>query len=344
MGWGGVGFGGGGEFVYLTLFDIQTSQWHSIPLPYLQDFFRIIYLDSTIVRSFHANVNGDEKAAVPGWEGNRRVVAFRSPVNAPAVLKSLIGAEFIDVQDTQTFQANENGTFRVESRPIPQIPGASNFTSTAVLLICNEPGQSQTSCTIHGTVSCSASGPWGLINTVETFMAREAHNVLKRFLDYCRSQIVSLSSNGTLPSLLAAAPPSPLASRIPSLEGEPAEAPYEEGLFYDAEEVELASEKASGIIGPLDHIFDQVSDNAAQEISWERIEGHLKVLRQNGEETNLLLSSIDSKLTVLLSTQEHSKARRWFPSYLALGVALTSTLTIGTIFWMRSHSRGISRQ
>lgn len=307
----------------------------------LQDFFRIIYLDSAIVRSFHANVNGDEKAAVPGWEGNRRVVAFRSPVNAPAMLKSLIGSEFIDVQDTQTFQANENGSFRVESKPIPNVPGASNFSSTAVLLICNEPGQR--SCTIHGTVSCSASGPWGLINTVETFMAREAHNVLKRFLEYCRSQIISLSSDGTLPSLLAAAPPSPLTSRLRPSEIESAEAQHDEANFYDAEEIEFAS-LASEKIGVLDR-FTEASTARTAEERWEVVVHNLNVLKQSGEETNLLLRSIDSKLSVLLSSHQQGKVHRqgWSPSQLALGMAISSSLTIGIFFWMKSRSSGSSR-
>ena len=293
------------------------------------------------MRSFHANVNGDDKAAVPGWEGNRRIVAFRSPVNAPAMLKSLIGSEFIDVQDTQTFQANENGSFRVESKPIPNVPGASNFSSTAVLLICNEPGQR--SCTIHGTVSCSASGPWGLINTVETFMAREAHNVLKRFLEYCRSQIISLSSDGTLPSLLAAAPPSPLTSRLRSSEIEPAEAQHDEANFYDAEETEFAS-LASEKIGLLDR-FTEASTAETAEERWEVVVQNLNFLKQSGEETNLLLRSIDSKLSVLLSSYQQGKVHRqgWSPSQLALGIAVSSSLTIGILFWMKSRSNGLSR-
>ena len=296
-------------------------------------------MDRTLLRRFHAEVNDDETADVPEWEGEghtrTRTLTFRTPFNAPAAISRMVGADAITVVETQTFCAcPEDGSIRVESTPMPQIPGAANFASSAALTFRDAPGGG--GCALVATVACTAAGPYGLVGTIEKFMATAAQQSLLQFLSYCADYIASIqAAQGGLEAALAAvavassggaaiaaisAPPAP-ARALPEDET-PAEVEYEGAEFYDVED--------EGSVGS---------------VSLEAVLLNMQHLARTGDHVAAALRSIDARLavletTVLESARENSRRippvsssvwGGWIPEMVSTrDVAWSAGLVVGT--------------
>jgi hypothetical protein len=74
----------------------------SHPFPCKQDLFDLVYGDgsSVFLRHFHTTVNKDPHASVGEWVGDSRVISFNAPVDAPGVIKRLVGSDTIRVVET----------------------------------------------------------------------------------------------------------------------------------------------------------------------------------------------------------------------------------------------------
>lgn len=68
----------------------QASDWWCAPL---QQYFDIIYSSETAGKLFHAKVNNDPNARLGPWVEGVRKTDFSLPVNVPAMMKKLIGAQ-----------------------------------------------------------------------------------------------------------------------------------------------------------------------------------------------------------------------------------------------------------
>ena len=171
-----------------------------------QDCFALIWGDPSFMRQYHESVNGDCDAQVPQWVDNwQRQISFTMPINAPSVVMRLIGADTITVLESQkvSFDLEDGGTIRLESVPKPQIPGADRFSSVSCVQIRDCAGED--GCLVEVEVSCSATGPYGLISTIEHFMSETAKKSVEQLLSHCQKYLEALKNNNELHETLDAA-------------------------------------------------------------------------------------------------------------------------------------------
>jgi hypothetical protein len=57
-----------------------------------QDYYRVVYSSDECIRKFHHAVNKDPSATATAWEGGKRRVSFKMPLNVPGMIKNMIGA------------------------------------------------------------------------------------------------------------------------------------------------------------------------------------------------------------------------------------------------------------
>eukprot|EP00889_Picochlorum_renovo_P007731 jgi/Picre1/34761/NNA_002227.t1 len=147
-------------------------------------YFWFVYGDPEFLKSYHKRVNGDDEALVPDWDDvMERQIVFTLPINAPVVIQRLIGAERLGVFETQKVSVHDNGREIVlDSEPRPQMPGADRFSSDSVVRMCDD---GHGGCDVTITVSCEASGPYGLISTIEHYMAETAKKNIDELLENC---------------------------------------------------------------------------------------------------------------------------------------------------------------
>lgn len=329
-----------------------------VPPHTLQAFFRLVYLDSSFLRRFHAQVNNDDAAEVPPWDHTRkRDLTFRTPVNAPQLIANLIQADCIHVIENQSFSILPTGSIQVESTPVPQIPGASNFTSTATILIedivdgSGGGGSGTGDCSITATVLVTATGPWGLTSTIESFMATAAQQSLRQFLSFCCQEIHELQRAGALEAALGRIP-SLAIEQVPPLllSSEPQEEEEEEDVgeggtehtgaeFYDAEEAAsamldlagLPPEEVNEVLSlSLRYVFKSVDENTA---ILRSIDARLERLEQKQKEEAFTWNGVVEKIWARINNanvETHTTTTRQV--VLLAGVALTSA-AITTLFY-----------
>jgi len=319
----------------------------------LQAFFRLVYLDSSFLQRFYAQVNNDDDALVPPWDRTRkRDLTFKTPVNAPQLIANLINANCIDIRESQSFNILSTGNIQVESTPVPQIPGASNFSSTATLLIENT--IDGCGCSISATVTVTATGPWGLINTIESFMATAAQESLGQFLGFCCQEINDLQRAGALQAALARIPrleeeAPPLLISLQPQEENKNEEEDDESLrentlaeFYDAEEAAsavldlagLEPEEANEVLSlSLRYLFKSLDENTA---ILRSIDKRLERLEQKRKDAFTWKDLVENLWAKVPSVETHSSRQMVF----FLGGAVTSA-AITTLFY-RTRARNLS--
>jgi hypothetical protein len=320
----------------------------------LQAFFKLVYVDGSFLRRFHAQVNNDDAAIVPPWDQTRkRDLTFRTPVNAPQLIANLIKADCINVVESQSFDILSTGNIQVESTPIPQIPGASNFSSTATILIENTLGSSR--CSITATVLVTATGPWGLTSTIEGFMATAAQQSLRQFLGFCCQEINELIRAGALEAALARIPDhylleaqdlaigTPLPSLPPPLQEDAEEASLDTTTaaeFYDAEEAAstmldlagLQPEEVNEVLSlSLKYLFKSIDENTA---ILRSIDGRLERLEQLQKDVFTWKGALD-KMYSKISSIETINGREVL---LLAGVAVTSA-AITSLFYRSAGNK-----
>ena len=237
----------------------------------VQEFYALIYADTTFLKRFHSEVNQDGGASVPAWEHDRRTLSFRTPVDAPLLIKRLVGANSVHVLEEQTQHRMPDGSIVIESCPSPQIPGGAAFSSVATLALRDDPHEG--CCLVEVTVTCTATGPYGLTSAIESFMVQAASKGVRQFLQFCVAHIADLQASGSMGSALAAAG---AAAAAPAAEG--AEAPQEE--FYD--------------IPPMPAV--PLEPGTA---SLEVLALYLQYISRTGDQTVAALKSLDARLARL---------------------------------------------
>ena len=296
-----------------------------------QDFFRLVYIDPAFLRRFHAEINQDPAAVIPAWNvtTRSRILTFRTPLSAPALITNLVGADSISVQETQIFHVVEDAGIQLESIPAPQVPGAHNFSTAALISIENHnDGDGESAggeeCHVTAVVKVTARGPWGLTSTIETFMGTAAEDSICAFFGYCEKYITQLqSSDGALETTL---------TLLPSI-SEILEAGGREDDDNDDEQ------KTEGTIGAAEYFDveeslggggDRGGGGAAglPSVELTHFEGlepgqaavaevlllYMRYFAKNGDDMTSMLHRIDDRLARLEEEEEaqRKKGREWF--------------------------------
>lgn len=211
----------------------------------MQDYFLLTYVGDSIISGFHADINKDHDAEVPAWQPGppwKRSVRFRTPlqINNKMIerfLGSAMGANGIEVIDSQQISFPGDGTVIIESVPTPQMPGTRNMLSSTVTTLI-ENGEIEDTCRVSSKIAVSASVPSLLVAAVESAMAKAAEDSLMQFLNYTIDFITSLISSPTrFEELMNDARRLASDANIPSLETVSEKRPSEaetEDRFYSA--------------------------------------------------------------------------------------------------------------
>jgi hypothetical protein len=288
-----------------------------------QQFFSLIYLDTNLLKRFHSEVNLDDRASVPRWAGDRRTLRFSTPLDAPALIRRLVGTAVVHVVEEQVVRRLPGGGVEIESNPEPQIPGAANFSSLATLAMRDLPGGG--GCRLEGRVTCAATGPYGLASTLESFMAESAAKSLRKFIAFCQAHIESLQQSGSMQVALAASAAA-IESATLTAAAEPAVAPEE---FFEAEEPQLPVPLEPGTA------------------TLEVLALYLQYISRTGDQTVAVLSSMDARLAQLEAAaaasaeaqkQQPSLSQRLWCSKQAL-YAAGGAVTGGLVAWLYCRRR-----
>lgn len=90
----------------------------------------MLYIRPTCLKAYHAAVNNDPEANIPDWDAGTktRTLVYSKPLDAPAVIRKLAGADTLKVVDTQVVSRQAgDGSIVISSDPIPEMAGANKF-------------------------------------------------------------------------------------------------------------------------------------------------------------------------------------------------------------------------
>eukprot|EP00884_Botryococcus_braunii_P009593 jgi/Botrbrau1/18635/Bobra.0367s0071.1 len=203
----------GRDFNISTVFDGYSAK----------DFFEIVFFSPTMTLAFHREVHGDANANVGPWVDEQRVVNYRMAPDIPATLRAIIGVDVIPMEETQTIQEQQEDKYKVLSQPRVDLPAGKMVSTSIVFSLGDGPATAGPACEVQIDVVVSASGPFGLVGTVEGVMVTKGKEAVEKYLRYCRQYLVQLrASPQGLPPVSSQAdaffdaldylPPSPLAS------------------------------------------------------------------------------------------------------------------------------------
>lgn len=195
---------------------VKKVTLHShIDLVQPQAAFSFLFGDHRFVKKYHKEVNEDPDAEVSNWSADgRRYVKFCAPLNAPAVVKKLVGSDSLEVTETQAYTRSGN-CFKITSDPVIQNPGGERFSTVGEIIL--EPGRDDdgTFVTINLVLEFRA-GVWGVQGTMENFMEGQAKKSFKGWITlavaFCEEELAYAAKS------------------TPSLEDDEAE-------FYDPEDM-----------------------------------------------------------------------------------------------------------
>ncbi|KAI3433841.1 hypothetical protein D9Q98_003644 [Chlorella vulgaris] len=289
--------------------NVSVSGWAA------QDLFDMVYNgNGAFLRSFHRHVNGDPDASVGEWEDDQRTVTFCTPVDAPGLIKRMLPQDTIQVVERQQRGCETDGSLTLTSTPVPVVPGAAMFTTRAVLTF-NDSGNGE--CQIHAMVTCSASGPYGLIGTVESFMAEAGKKSLLQFLEAVKALVPGVQA--VPPPLVAASVatglPAPAAATIAAVPASSSFGPARVAAaghaelpeqFYDAPELLLPPTPSSG---------------GGQPEELDAAQLYLRYMCRTSDQTVGLLQALELQVRSLHDTvadlhrmvDEERRRRAWWP-------------------------------
>ncbi|KDD75992.1 hypothetical protein H632_c404p0 [Helicosporidium sp. ATCC 50920] len=195
----------------------------------LEEVFGALYVDPSFARAFHLDVNGDASPTIPDWDLDRRTVTFAAPVDAPAIVRRFLGTNSVRVHEKQRLELEIDGeqldsggvdvgavppgpdpharssdpslraieAVIVHSTPVPQLPGADRFVSSVRASLRRRP---EGGCSVDSTVTCSASGPYGLAGALESFMLETAARIMRLFVEASIARVDALAGRRTTTS------------------------------------------------------------------------------------------------------------------------------------------------
>ncbi|KAG6552437.1 hypothetical protein Mapa_005998 [Marchantia paleacea] len=155
-----------------------------------QAAFSFLFGDDRFVKRYHKEMNEDPYAEVSSWtDDGRRTVKFAAPINAPNVIKRVIGVETLKVtEEQQCFTVGNRFTIRSD----PKIEHPTGFNTKAeMVLALSESGKGST-VYITATLECKAA-VWGVQGTIENFMEAKAKKSFLGWLKmarlFCQEQL-----------------------------------------------------------------------------------------------------------------------------------------------------------
>ncbi|KAJ9518294.1 hypothetical protein QJQ45_010249 [Haematococcus lacustris] len=162
-----------------------------------KEFFAWIYMDAHGFQRLHKET-GQEGAHISDWDNGKRELRFGINVNLPAMFKSMLGTDHIDVVETQHLTWKGDNEFSVSSEPCLNFPGSQRFSTQVLITVTSKPQSPPTATVAAATqayagpgvqvvclLTCSASVPWAIQGAAEAAMAAEARTSLDRFLAFC---------------------------------------------------------------------------------------------------------------------------------------------------------------
>ena len=87
------------------------------------------------------------------WAADQRTLSFTTPVDAPAMVKRMIGKDSMRVLETQRRRFGADGSAAMTSLPEPDMPGGAKFATQAVLTFTNSGSNGSVACKV-GAASC----------------------------------------------------------------------------------------------------------------------------------------------------------------------------------------------
>jgi hypothetical protein len=155
-----------------------------------QAVFSFLFGDERFVKRYHKEQNEDPYAEVSSWTADCcRTVKFAAPVDAPNVIKKVIGVDNLKVTETQSY-SREGNSFTVKSEPTVDHP--KGFNTTAEMILANAENGKGCAVSITATLECKAA-VWGVQGTIENFMESRARKSFLGWLKlarvYCKEQL-----------------------------------------------------------------------------------------------------------------------------------------------------------
>ncbi|KAK2080710.1 hypothetical protein QBZ16_000564 [Prototheca wickerhamii] len=268
--------------------------------------FGLLSVRHACQKAYHAAINHDPEASIPDWDldTRSRTLTYFKPLDAPAMIRKLAGADALRVVDTQSVsrQASPEGSILLSSNPIPEMPGANKFQAPVSMLYRRCAGGS---CEVVGTVTCTAAGPFGLSGTIESFMAETARTSLLGFFEFAAGFLASLEdADGSL-------------RREAAEEAERLLGP-------------VLEERVPFVAGPGSDVWaDALADMPLPAVDDAQAPAlYLRYLCSTGDQGVALLSRIDERLAALQSRQAGRSVPSavWFAAGFASGLAATALL------------------
>lgn len=119
--------------------------------PISQALFGLLNVRPACQKAYHTAINHDPEASIPDWDldTRSRTLTYFKPLDAPAMIRKLAGADALRVVDIQSVsrQASPEGSILLTSNPIPEMPGANKFQAPVRMVYrrCADD-----SCEVHG--------------------------------------------------------------------------------------------------------------------------------------------------------------------------------------------------
>ena len=313
-------------------------------------------------KAYHAAINHDPEASIPDWDldTRSRTLTYFKPLDAPAMIRKLAGADALRVVDTQSVsrQASPEGSILLSSNPIPEMPGANKFQAPVSMLYrrCADG-----SCEVLSNWAWEGVG----IAAYQCRLAGRAIPVFAPACPHCHDSISTCSEN-TEPLLIihpglqvvgtvtcTAAGPFGLSGTIEGFMAETARTSllgffeFAAGFLASLEDADgslrrEAAEEAERLLGPV--LEERVpftagpgSDvwaDALAEMPLPAVDDaqapalYLRYLCSTGDQGVALLSRIDERLAALQSRRAGRSVPSavWFAAGFASGLAATALL------------------
>jgi len=166
-----------------------------------EGFFRVAFGDEAGVRGFYEGEAGGAVGRVTPWRAGRREVELSLPVDLPAWLRRVVGADTLAIREEQRVArgAAAGGSITLTSRPTLEVFGGHLFQSPAEFRIAP---WGAGACEVTVILRCSSS-LWGVRDAVEAAMCEHGMRPLRGFLLFCEQRCRRLAGE---PSALPRTP------------------------------------------------------------------------------------------------------------------------------------------
>jgi hypothetical protein len=289
-----------------------------------QAVFSFLFGDERFVKRYHKEQNEDPYAEVSSWTADCcRTVKFAAPVDAPNVIKKVIGVDNLKVTETQSY-SREGNSFTVKSEPTVDHP--KGFNTTAEMILANAENGKGCAVSITATLECKAA-VWGVQGTIENFMESRARKSFLGWLKlarvYCKEQLT-----------LATGDRGREEEDLPEMESS-------EDEFFDFSEEDEKALSLSGESRTLGDIYSQGGEDGLQNWLRHSVTRQLNGLhvtcdasRSHLQELNRRLQKMEEDILMVQQQLQHGfyVPHSVFWGFLGLGLATGVLFGAGHIY------------